>query len=658
MPLKKVAGQCPRCLFAVALSNEEVLTAELSPRQLGDYVLKRQIGAGGMGLVYEAQCITDGRTVALKVIRDIYFTSATSLCRFTLEGEAAARLDHPNIVRIHEIGEADGHPFFSMDLVEGESLEASIGKRPLAQDQRALTRFMAKIARAVHHAHTRGVLHRDLKPANILIDRDGEPRLTDFGLAKLLDRPKGSEPRGLTASGDAPGTPSYMSPEQVSGVEAGAAADIYGLGAVLYALLTGRPPVEGATPHEVFRRVVSESPTPPRALDPKIARDLQTICLKCLEKEARQRYGSAEALAQDLERFAEGRPIAARPATVRRRTQRWIKRNPVGTALIATLCAGLLVALVLLRIVNTQRREIELDRDLAFEEGMQKISQIWRDPATKSVSISARELGILAGRSPVDIRHARYQLTIAVSADDGPSSMAQRYARLLNDLQSEMARELREPVAFHLLLLKRFSEEEETLLRGEANFIILSAVDFLRARRASPGIQLIAQARTAPEGVIFARTNISLGGLRGRSVAFPDDDLSLTACAQACLVAAGLRRSDFQFATNIFDRGPESGETIISTSETLALVVGGKIDAGVTYRSQFERYRHLGLAVLATFRETPKILAAGAGVEPRIVAALTKAIDQAPWPESKFVTGGAALEELCAALDDAERFDQ
>jgi ABC-type phosphate/phosphonate transport system substrate-binding protein len=653
IPPDAVAGHCPRCLFGVALSAEEDCGIGSGQRQFGDYELGSQLGAGGMGVVYRARRLRDNRIVAMKLIRDLHLRSPTSLCRFTIEAEAAARLDHPNIVRIQEVGETNGVPYFSMDFIEGESLDVKIARGDFTTKQHSeIAQLVAIIARAVHHAHARGVVHRDLKPANVLIDGQGVPHLTDFGLAKILH--PGADIRTLTGSGDLPGTPSYMSPEQVRGADVGYASDIYSLGAILYALLTRHPPFQGATSLEVFQQITEQPPARPRS----VQRDLATICLKCLEKDPLRRYSSAEALAEDLENFAEAKPIKARPASLMYRLRQWTKRNPVGTALIVTLCAGLSVALLLLRTVSEQRREIQLDRDLAFDEGMEKISRIWRDPATRAVTISARELGILAGRSPVDVRGAKHQLTLAVSADDGPSSMAQRYARLLSNFQSYMQRQLGEKVAFQLLLLKRFTQEEETLLRGEADFIVLSAVDFLHAQRAAPGIAAAAQASTSREGVIFARTNLVIADLRGRSIAFPDPDLSLTVCAKARLFAAGLRVRDLGFATNVVDEGAEAGQTVISSAEALALVLRGKVDAGVTYRAQFERYRHLGLQPLEIFLETPKVLAARAEIDPRIFAAFRSAVSDAPWPESKFTAGSAALDDLRSALEHAERFEQ
>lgn len=668
------------------MSAEEALPSAVpgfnsTSRRFGDYVLGRQVGAGGMGVVYEARCLSDNRRVALKLIRDSHVASPSSLCRFTIEAEAAARLEHLHIVRIHEVGESEGQPFFSMDFIEGESLSTGIARGEFdlthgdaSSRQKQIARLMAKVAHAVHHAHVRGVLHRDIKPGNILLDAAGEPHLTDFGLAKILQRNSDeTEPFVLTTSGDAPGTPSYMAPEQVSGVDAGSATDIYGLGAVMYALLTGRPPFRGATALELFKQIVEQLPARPRSLQPAVDADLETICLKCLEKDSRRRYGSAEALAEDLERYTAGRPIRARPVSLVYRSRQWIKRNPVGTALIATLLLGLCVALTLLKIVNDQRREIEADRDQTFDEGMQKVSQIWRDPATRFVTISARELAILAERSPADLRGARHQLTLGVSANDGPSSMAQRYARLLGNFQEQMTRELGEKVVFQLRLLKQFNPNDETLSRGEIDFLVMSAIDFLQAETRNPDVTLVARASHSREGVIFAHTNSAVGqliDLRGKSVAFPDPSLSLAIRAKARLSAAGLRRQDLGVCTNIADQGADTGQTVVSTSETVDRVLRRQVDAGVTHRAQFERYRHAGLVALDRFPETPDVLAVRAGLEPRLTEALRNVLrspsGSKAWPESKFVSevsreegsaAGTSLGDLRQAVQQAAGFE-
>jgi serine/threonine protein kinase/ABC-type phosphate/phosphonate transport system substrate-binding protein len=660
----------------VALSPDEDASladdmVDAETRRIGDYLLGRQLGAGGMGVVYEARRLADDRRVALKLIRDFHVASPTASRRFTIEAEAAARLDHPNIVRIHEIGEADGQPFIAMDLIEGESLNTRIhgGEQSSAQE---IALLMAKVARAVHHAHERGVLHRDLKPGNVLLDGNGEPHLTDFGLAKISEQD--AEARGpitLTGSGDIPGTPSYMSPEQVSRGQASIGSDVYGLGAVLYALMAGRPPFQGATPLEVFKRIVEQPPERPRSRNPSLPADLETICLKSLEKDARHRYVSAEAFAQDLENFAAHRSIAARRAGPGQRSSQWVKRNPIGAALIASLFIGLSASLGLLKVVNDQRQEIQLDRDQAFDESMQRVSQIWRDPATASVTISARELAILAGRSPADVRGAKHQLVFGISANDGPSSMAQRYARLLGMFQSQMQRELGESVVCHLRLFKRFSRNEEALARGDADFIVLSAAEYLRAKRMNPAVLPLAHANTSREGVLFARTNSRISGLhdlRGASVAFPDPDISAAVWAKARLFDAGIRAAQLARSTNIVDRGSESGHTVVSTSETIQRVLAGDFDAGVTFRGPFERYRHVGLMVIESFPETPKVMAARAGLEPRFLEALRNALHSpgadGTWPESKFIAeprhvsaGTPRLDTFRQALEKAERFE-
>jgi serine/threonine protein kinase/ABC-type phosphate/phosphonate transport system substrate-binding protein len=653
VPPDAPAGHCPSCLLALAGEEESPTDVWPEPalagadRRFGDYVLGRQIGAGGMGVVYEAFQESLRRPVALKLIRDVHVASPTDLCRFTLEAEAAARLEHPNIVRIHEVGECSDHPFISMDLVEGESLQAKIARGELVlargagtmsspearrRQQETIARLMAKTARAVHHAHDRGVLHRDLKPGNILIDRQGEPHLTDFGLAKILEQPREERgPISLTAPGDFLGTPSYMSPEQVSGLKTTRASDVYGLGAVLYELLTGRPPFEGTTTLDILRQIADHDPPKPRSRNPAIAPDLETICLKCLEKDPRHRFSSAAALAEDLEGWLAGQPIRARRASLFRRTNEWVRRNPIGTAFIAALCLGLLVALTLLKIVADQRGEIERDRNQTFDEGMDRIGIMWDDPETKEVMISASELAILADRSPVDIAQAKYHLYFGVSSGAAAASMAQRYAWWLSELQQETSAVLGETVVFRMKLFKLFNEDEYSLAQGDADLMLLSAVDFLKAQEMAPGIVPLAREKVTREAVIFARAEAGLkqlAHLRGRKVAFPDPDLSISVWAKARLAGAGLRATDLGAWTNIADERIGTDQVVIGYRTTIYQVLGHLYDAGVTYRDRFEldRYKGKGLDLLDSFPETPAVLAARRGLDARLIQALGQVI--------------------------------
>jgi WD40 repeat protein len=306
-------------------------------RYFGDYELLEEIARGGMGVVFKARQATLNRIVALKMILAGGLASAADVQRFHVEAEAAANLDHPNIVPIHEVGEHEGQHYFSMKFVEGGSLADRI---PTLRDNPTdAARLLAKVCRAVHHAHQRGILHRDLKPGNVLIDNEGEPHVTDFGLAKKVGTDS-----GLSQSGAAMGTPSYMPPEQAAGriKELTVACDIYSLGAILYELVCGRPPFVGASAMDILLAVLESEPQPPRVVNPRVDRDLETIALKCLEKEPKSRYATAVALADDLERWLRGEPIEARAISQAERCWRWCRRNPA----LAGLAAGLVVSLV------------------------------------------------------------------------------------------------------------------------------------------------------------------------------------------------------------------------------------------------------------------------------------------------------------------------
>jgi serine/threonine-protein kinase len=303
------------------------------------YDILAELGRGGMGVVYQARQNGLERTVALKMILGGGHASGSDLARFRTEAEAIARLQHPHIVQIHEIGEHQGLPYFSLEFCGGGSLDSKLAGTPLpARDAAAL---LEKLALAVQAAHEKGVIHRDLKPANVLLTEDGTPKITDFGLAKKLITEPGASATGagITQAGSVMGTPSYMAPEQAGGKsnEIGPACDIYALGAILYECLTGRPPFMAATALDTILQVVSEEPVPPTRLNRKVPRDLETICLKCLAKQPARRYGSAAALAEDLGRFQRGEPIRARPVGPVERLWRWGRRKPALAGMLAAV---------------------------------------------------------------------------------------------------------------------------------------------------------------------------------------------------------------------------------------------------------------------------------------------------------------------------------
>jgi WD40 repeat protein/tRNA A-37 threonylcarbamoyl transferase component Bud32 len=322
------------------LPGERGAEAGCAPLRFGDYELIQQIARGGMGVVYKARQRKLDRVVALKTILAGNLATTEEVQRFYLEAQAAAQLEHPGIVPIFEVGEHAGQPFFSMSFIEGGSLANRVRQGPLPPREAA--GLIERIAGAVAYAHARGIIHRDLKPGNILLDKDGTPKVSDFGLAKKV-----AGDSHLTLAGQVVGTPAYMAPEQAAGKtdEVGPAADIYALGAILYCLLTGRPPFDSVDTLETLRQVKEQEPVPPRKRNPAVGRDLDTICLKCLQKDPRKRYASATGLAEDLGRYLAGKPILARPVGQVERAWRWCRRNPVVAFLLAAVVTSLSIGL-------------------------------------------------------------------------------------------------------------------------------------------------------------------------------------------------------------------------------------------------------------------------------------------------------------------------
>eukprot|EP00913_Durusdinium_trenchii_P023410 g21988.t1 len=389
---------------------------------INEYELLDELGRGGMGIVYRARHRKLDRVVALKTIRSGRLADREEVERFHIEARAAAQLDHPNIVQIYEVGEQGDLHYFTMRMVEGDSLADRLKDNPL--EPREAASIIRSIANGIDYAHERGIVHRDLKPANILLERNGEPQITDFGLAKNL-----SGDSGMTMTGQVMGTPGFMPPEQARGAvaEIGPQSDVYSLGAILYAALSGRAPFQAATPLDVLKQVVEREPVAVRQLNPLIDKDLDTICHKCLQKEPAKRYESAGVLADDLERYLNHEPISARPISVPARMVRWCRRNPLPAAFIGSLCIGLLAVSYLAKqmrdgreLAETQTREItrqkselserqeELDRknaELTSEQAKLKTALAERDREERLRQI--REAGNELNKGTVECEQNR-----------------------------------------------------------------------------------------------------------------------------------------------------------------------------------------------------------------------------------------------------------
>jgi eukaryotic-like serine/threonine-protein kinase len=450
------ASRCPHCLIGLGLEvhgnsgGEASATSITQPapagdavppgltplRSFGDYELLEEIAHGGMGVVYKARQVSLDRLVAVKMILAGEFATPEFVQRFRTEAAAAAVLHHPNIVAIHEVGVHAGQHYFSMDFVDGPSLAALVGHQPLPA--RRAAQYLKTIAEAIHYAHEQGILHRDLKPSNVLIDANDQPRITDFGLAKRLEGET-----SLTLSGQMVGSPNFMPPEQATAKhgKVGRYSDVYALGGILYHLLTARPPFQADSIEVIVSQVLTAEPVSPRMLNPTVPRDLETICLKCLEKEPSRRYATAQALADELGRFLRGEPILARPASRSEKAWRWCQRKP---ALATAVGAVILVAAVGFVGILTQWRRAELQRQKAESSEYaadMHLAQLALADNNRALAVGLLDKYRPTGTSTTDLRHWEWRYLWQLCQGDELSTLHQ-YPRGIDALAVSRDEEL------------------------------------------------------------------------------------------------------------------------------------------------------------------------------------------------------------------------
>jgi len=685
---------CPGCLIKLALpaapeGGPAEKTRPGKARLFGDYELIEQIGRGGMGVVYKAREVALNRTVALKMILAGELASPALIERFQIEAEAAANLHHPNIVPIYAIGEHGGHHYFSMELVEGQSLDkvltefrlpkgtnCSLGRAALREAHAEIARLLATVARAMEYAHGRGILHRDLKPSNILIGPGRTPFLTDFGLAKIANR--GDSP---TETGSIVGTLKYMAPEQAKGQKGSAASDIYSLGAILYELLTGQAPFEAEPPIEILRQLTELEPERPQRVNPLVDSDLATICLKCLEKDAQRRYASAGDLAADLERWERFEPIRARRANGFVRVQQWTRRNRTGAALIATLCVGLTTVFVLWQLKRLETRRAQFMVNTFRQETVSELMSLG-GPPLPFVEINSDGVRALVNDRPSS-RAVSKSYTVGVFVDRNPFATVLEYGPLLRWLEEAISKSGGTPLALSLRIYREQQAGANDLAAGNLHFMRMNAFRYVEAHSRNSEVYPLVRPSTEFEAVIFVRTNsrlTNLSQLRGKSLAFGEQASTISLLAKAQLAGAGIRGDDlavYKFAHELetdphkpmeMDREYIEGGYIYSRNASIYAVLKGRFDVGVAVHNRFYLRQSGKLLVLKTFRDVGSPWVAGPGVNKAVAQAFQRALmeltdarilEELPAPPERYVEArDEDYNEFRLRIPEAESFDK
>jgi serine/threonine protein kinase/ABC-type phosphate/phosphonate transport system substrate-binding protein len=611
--------------------------------------LVEQLGRGGMGVVYRARQLTTDRIVALKMLLHSQQDSPVAVLRLQIEGEAAARLSHPNIVRILEVGEHEGQCFISMPLIHGASLQERIERgeyrsvgverssAAARQWQMKLVALLLSVTRAVEYAHTRGVLHRDLKPANILIDESGIPYLTDFGLAKLTD--SDLRPSETNAS---LGTPVYMSPEQTRGEPLNVTTDVYGLGVILYELLAGRLPFRAQTSFELAREISLREPLAPRRLNPAIDRNLQTICLKCLDKDPLRRYGSAGLLAEDLERWQSGERVLARSAGHLRRGVRWTRNNPVAAALIGSLFAVLVALLSALYYSNKSemaenefRREKEISaararfaKDLIWKET--GIHTFWTSPDDPGKPIKSDILHYAAGIEPIDPLGSllvRCRIGVLVEEKDAQAGL-ESYAHLLHYLEGRISNRSK-TTQIDICPYKRKRSAIDALGRGDIDILKIGGASYVVAVNRYPGIKPVVAQLPAKTGAIFVRRDSgidTLQKLQGRRIALGDINSTVSMWAIHRFAQSGVVAT---YTRNAEPDGTMDQQGSKNTNkEPINAVLSGACEAGAINESILKDPSYSQLMVLDTYESSPVLWLSRSGLPAQQFEAIGNALTE------------------------------